>query len=293
MGSCNSAKIPKTLQSVTRREAYEEARQSLGPLYPGGELKAICDILFEDVFGISSKDLLADPDHTFYDVAGLRNCIGRLKGHEPVQHLAGFQYFLGLKIRVSPHVLIPRPETEELVEWVINSVRKERELAVADICTGSGCIALAMRAAFPDAAITATDISVDALDMARKSETDNFGSHAISFERHNILAQPWSYEIPHIVICNPPYIQHSESALMDENVVKYEPHKALFVDGDDPLLFYRKVIQTFSGYPGLRIFFELNPLTSDTLEIHCRNAGLHCTVRKDMQGKPRFALISF
>lgn len=278
---------------MTRREAYEQVKQALATLYPEDELRAISVVLFEDVFGISAKDFVADPGHTFYDAAGLYHCIERLKQYEPVQHLAGFQYFLGLKVRVNSHVLIPRPETEELAEWVINTVRKERELSIADICTGSGCIALAMRAAFPEASISATDISAEALALAQKSEIDNFRSHSINFEQHDILNEAWHYELPRIVICNPPYIQRSEGALMDENVLKYEPHKALFVDGDDPLLFYRKVIHLFEGRQGLRIFFELNPLTAEMLEIHCRNEGISFSVKNDMQGKARFALISF
>jgi release factor glutamine methyltransferase len=289
-GCCYSAKILKTLQFIlTIREAYLKSREILLPFYGHDESVSVSKRLFDDVFSITYNTLAARPDMVFHDEEKLNGYLHRLLTSEPLQHITGFEYFHGLRLRVGPDVLIPRPETAELADWVLSE--KKDVSRVADICTGSGCIALALRQGMPEARITATDISVAALEIARQNEQDNFSTASINFMRHNILTTPWQFEMPEVVVSNPPYIALSEASHMHRNVLDFEPHEALFVEGEDTLLFYRKIIDTFLPLYPVSIFFELNPLSAVELELYCREKKLGSEFRKDMQGKIRFAHI--
>jgi release factor glutamine methyltransferase len=163
---------------------------------------------------------------------------------------------------------------------------------IADICTGSGCIAIAMRQWFPHNPIIATDISESALATAKSSDKSNFNHNSIKFHQHDLLTQTWPFEIPHIVICNPPYINRTESDAMAPHVMLHEPHIALFVDHPDPLLFYKSLIQTFLTGAFPTIFFEMNPNYVEGLKSYCALHQLNCEINIDMQGKERFAIIS-
>ena len=275
---------------MTLEEAYRKSRQSLSPLYGDDEGRAMARRLLEDAFSISPSRLLINGADPFGETDRLEACLDRLLAHEPLQYITGFEWFRGLRIGVGPGVLIPRPETAELLDWVTLMRDDHKKQVLADICTGSGCIALALKKEFPGADIIATDISKTALKMAKENEEKNFSDKSIRFIEHDILLDKWISGMPDIVVCNPPYIAFSEASSMQANVLDYEPHLALFVNDEDTLVFYKKVIAAF--LPGTAcIFFELNPETAGMLSEYCRNLGLRMEQKADMQGKTRFAKI--
>jgi release factor glutamine methyltransferase len=276
---------------LTNQNAFNFLIEQLVPYYLLTEAKAMAEVVFEDVFGLSKSKILLVLNHEFRGDEKLNEIIERLIAHEPLQHIIGYTFFCGLKIDVNPHVLIPRPETEELVEWIIQDTQKEPKLVV-DICTGSGCIALALKNHFKNTHFVATDISDDALETARINETQVFNSSEITFIRHNCLEDKWPLEIPNIIVSNPPYIAPSESQSMDKNVLAFEPHLALFAPEEDVLVFYKSIIQIFKNTTMPIIYFELNPLSANDLTLYCENEGLSIQLKKDMVGKLRFAKVN-
>jgi release factor glutamine methyltransferase len=273
------------------KDAYTFSKSQLRAIYPADEADAIVDYLFEEAFGIDKKGRLLTSDKVFEHEETLRGYLNRLMSGEPVQHILHYAYFGGARIRVNQSVLIPRPETEELLEWAIGQT-KTNPAVIADICTGSGCIALYMRSKFPSTAIIGSDISTEALQTALLSEKDIFRSETVTWLQHDILKTEWTNQWPDIVICNPPYIGKEEAELMTQNVLNFEPHLALFVEDEDTLLFYKKVIEVFSQGKFPVVYFELNPLTAEDLQKYCIEGGYQMLTGKDMQGKIRFARIT-
>lgn len=275
---------------MTIQEAYIQTKDQLSKVYELEEAIAIATRLFELLYNIDKKRILLHPDAKFDELESLQNSTKRLLQMEPVQHVIGYEFFGDVKVFVNPHVLIPRPETEELLYWALEL--DGHRTRFADICTGSGCCALYLRKRLKHASVTATDISVEALTSARKSELFNFREAKIDFRQHDILKEEWTAEWPEVVVCNPPYIIVSEAEKMENNVLKFEPHIALFVYDNDPLLFYKKVIETFEGKELPVMYFELNPLTADDLKSYCESKHLNIILKEDMQGKIRFARIT-
>jgi release factor glutamine methyltransferase len=270
------------------QEAYFSAIQTIASVYEKEEAKAIVQRLFKDKYKIFSKDLLLQNDAVFEHEADLNHSLNLLLNQTPIQHIIGFEWFCGMPIKVNPNVLIPRPETEELVQWIISSETLSTE-SIADICTGSGCLALALKNHFKYTRVTATDISELALATAQENATQL--ALDIQLFKHDVLKDAWNEAIPQIVVSNPPYIKKEESLEMSKNVLLHEPHLALFVEDDDALLFYKKIILQFA-FKGSKIYFELNPLTAFELKNHCETLGLNCELKQDMQGKWRFARIN-
>ncbi len=275
---------------MTIQEAYIQTKDQLSKVYEVDEAVAIATRLFELLYNIDKKKILLHPDTVFTELESLKNSTNRLLMMEPIQHVVGYEFFGDLKVLVNPHVLIPRPETEELLYWAIE--QDGHRTRFADICTGSGCCALYLRNRLKHASITATDISVEALNSARKSELLNFNESKIDFRQHDILKEAWNAEWPEVVVCNPPYIIVSEAEKMENNVLNFEPHIALFVYDNDPLLFYKKVIETFENKVFPVVYFELNPLTANDLKHYCLSRQLTIILKEDMQGKIRFARIT-
>jgi len=276
---------------ITLREAYRNSKETLSLVYEQSEATAVLNYLFENLFGKSSKDIMLHGDVNFDRQLELEDVLFRLKNFEPIQYVLGFEYFLGLKILVNSDVLIPRPETEELVQWIVDDEKGPIHL-IADFCTGSGCLALAMRQNFPTSNIIATDISEKAISMGMQSEQLNFSSNLIQWVKHDLLNEEYSFEHPDVVVCNPPYIKIEEKDAMGLNVLDFEPHLALFVYDDDALLFYKRVVELFIDKVMPHIYFELNPITADDLAIWCKEKGLICQFKNDLSGKKRFARIS-
>ena len=280
---------------------YEELWQRLTPLYDAGEAKAIVRLVLDECYGLSWADVLGGKvsELSANDQTELEKIMLRLEKGEPVQYIIGVADFCGRQFHVEPGVLIPRPETEELCRMVI----EEREISqkgqsplceILDIGTGSGCIAITLALELPDAKVTAWDISDDALRIA-SANAKALGA-SVTFQHHDALDSSlithhsslpkWDF-----IVSNPPYICRKEADGMDKNVLGYEPHEALFVPDDDPLLFYRAIARyaTKALKPNGYLFFEINPLYADDLtqllgEMLCYNAE----ILNDQFGKPRF-----
>jgi release factor glutamine methyltransferase len=276
---------------ITLREAYRNSKETLSQVYEHSEATAVVNYLFENLFAKSSKDIMMHGDAILDHEVELEAVLLRLKKFEPIQHILGFEYFLGLKVLVNSDVLIPRPETEELVQWVLEEEKNQIQV-VLDFCTGSGCLALAMRKYFSNSMVIATDISEKAIEMGKKSEQLNFNSSMVQWVIHDLLNEDYDLTHPDVVVCNPPYIKIEEKEAMGLNVLDYEPNLALFVYNDDALLFYKRVVNLFIGKEMPHIYFELNPITADGLALWCLEKDLKCLFKNDLSGKKRFARIS-
>ena len=297
--------------------SYNELWRRLAQIYDAGEAKAIARMVYEERFGLTlpdifiGKDTQLSADHQ----AELEKIAERLLSHEPVQQVLGYATFCGRRYKVNSNVLTPRPETEELCQWVIEEVRDKRqevrdlskeddEFSVLDIGTGSGCIAITLAAAWPEAQVTAWDISEKALRTAQQNallhhvrvnfeKVDILTPHSSLLTPHSSLPTPHSSLLtPHLslLISNPPYICRREAEQMERNVLDYEPHEALFVPDNDPLLFYRAIADfgRQSLKPGGQLFFEINPLYVTELEDLLRSMSYHdIESRHDAYGKSR------
>lgn len=230
--------------------------------------------------------------------------INRLEKEEPIQYIIGHTEFYGLPFRVNPSVLIPRPETEELVEWVLKPPLTPRHLAgerqnipplgglrgasILDIGTGSGCIAVSLAKNLPDSEISALDISKEALQTAKQNAEIN--KVKITFLEKDILQAADLGRQYDVIVSNPPYIKDCEKQLMKNNVLKNEPHSALFVPDNDALLFYRKIAKLASTHlkPGGQLFFEINEAHgSDVANLLKQTGFQNVELKKDIFGKDR------
>lgn len=277
---------------MTLEEAYRYSINTLKDIHEKEEAARITELLFEDIFGISKLKRITNGQLPFNEQQHLDQLLLRLTKGEPYQHIVGYTRFCDKKILVSKSVLIPRPETEELFYWMKERRSKVKTQVIADICTGSGCLAIAARAHFQEAHILACDISYDALEKSIMSERFNFISNSIEWFQMNILNESWTRQWPDVVISNPPYILESESEQMSRVVLDYEPHIALFAKGKDPLIFYKRIIELFSGQEMPEIYFEMNPLTAVDLLKFCEERQLEMEIGVDMSGKERFARIN-
>ena len=257
-----------------------------------GEAKAVAMLLFEKLFGLSQTDVLMGKAEELEaaDVQRLDKCVDRICGGEPVQYVLGKADFMGMELDVTPAVLIPRPETEELVNEVVNALADRKSPRILDIGTGSGCIALAIKQLIPLAEVTAWDISPEALRVARNN-AEQLGLD-ICFEQRDILSTNLSVmsEVFDLIVSNPPYICRQESEEMERRVTDFEPHAALFVPDDDPLLFYRAITRFASVAlrAGGQLFFEINRRFGRPVCELMRQAGFEgVTLKTDQFDNPR------
>lgn len=238
-------------------------RKRLQSVYTEGEASAILFLVLEKRFGLSRTDVLVGrlDSLTSEDCDLLENIVCRLEQGEPVQYVLGEADFDGMTLGVGAGVLIPRPETEELVEWIAEDFKGAKHLRILDVGTGSGCIALALKRRFPDAEVRAWDISDEALRIA-SANAGRLGLDVV-FERRDALCT----EVPEadfatydVIVSNPPYICEKERADMDNNVLRHEPSTALFVPDSEPLLFYRSIseISLKMLRKGGSLYFEIN-----------------------------------
>ncbi len=244
----------------------------------------------EDFFSYDKHFWLQHPDSTFSisEESKLTEISDRLLKNEPYQYIAGFCYFYDLKINVQKGVLIPRPETEELVEWVLQTVNKNEQLIIEDWCTGSGCIALALKNNLPNAKISGLDISSEALEIARQNT--EYLHLSVDFQQKDALNCLSEFENINVIVSNPPYISETEKAQMKPNVLAFEPHEALFVYDEDILLFYDKIAQyalkslTSGGY----LFFEIHEEQGQNVVYLLEKIGFSdVQIRQDLQDKFR------
>ena len=259
------------------------------------EARALAFIILEDAFGLSRTDIYLGKDTSFSedDTIRLRNILYRLQQGEPVQYVIGTAQFRNLTFRVTPDTLIPRPETEELVEWVASLLPSAAPCSVLDVGTGSGCIAISLAKQFPRAQVTAWDISEGALAVARQNAQTN--GVTVDFRQKDVLkvvndaAMNAPTHIPLYIVSNPPYICERERAEMEAHVLDYEPASALFVPDTDPLLFYRALARLGQQLNAATIFVEINQAYGQETAALFRDAGYRdVTLRRDLYDRDRF-----
>ena len=279
---------------------YRELWQPLTSRYTEPEAKAVARYLLEVGYGLSMTDILSGGAERL-PADEMEENRRRLLNGEPVQYVIGKAEFGGRIFKVSPAVLVPRPETYELCQWVEEEERgkrrEERDYFVLDIGTGSGCIAITLALDMPYAKVEAWDISEKALNIARQNaESLNAQVHFRQVDALNEPTEDSSLFTLHpslnIIISNPPYICKQEATAMEAHVLDHEPHQALFVPDDDPLLFYRAIAQYGKSalVAGGWLYFEINPLYHEVLEKMLDEMGYFgIEMRKDQFGQWRFA----
>ena len=252
-------------------------------------------ILLEDLFGIDLKRQLMEPDLRIdeWQYHYLDEAVKRLLSGEPVQYVTGVARFGDLLIKVSPTVLIPRPETEEMVQKICTSLPKEKPMRIWDIGTGSGCIAIALAKQFANAKVIAFDVSEAALQVAKENAKNN--AVEVTFVQDDVLnPQSKFFNQPvDLVVSNPPYVCDSERAAMEANVLDWEPKTALFVPDDDPLRFYRQILCLAKNQlnPEGHVWFEINERMGDEMLLLCRKMDFdEVEIITDFAGKPRLCL---
>lgn len=265
-------------------------REILTPKYGAGETQAMIRLIFHYLKGWSATDMIINENRPIsaYVIQRVREIVGRLLKDEPIQYIVGNAYFYGMDFEVAPGVLIPRPETEELVELAISS-NKRPDLRILDACTGSGCIAIALARNIPFSKITAVDNSEKALQTAVKNSEKL--KTKVDFVSEDIFRYQPAAESFDIIISNPPYVDESEIKDMDANVVEYEPHEALFVPDSDPLKYYKRIaeIGQTALVDGGHLYFEINPRHAEEMVKLLKDDGYSdINVHLDIHGKKRF-----
>ncbi|WP_090605402.1 peptide chain release factor N(5)-glutamine methyltransferase [Parapedobacter koreensis] len=266
----------------------------LASLYDAEEIRQLFFLLLEDRLGWSKRDyLLRKQEHLDeQDIHWLIAALSSLKKAKPIQYILGHAWFMGMKLAVNESVLIPRPETEELVQLIVNQHQAaNKPLHIIDIGTGSGCIAIALKKALPQATVYALDISPEALRVARQNANDQ--SAAIAFINADILEWDFAFQETQafdIVVSNPPYITEAEQSGMHLNVLSHEPHLALFVETSAPLLFYEHIAAFALKHlrPKGDLYFEINRNYGQAVCDLLRKKGFqHIALHRDMQGADR------
>ncbi|MBC7384092.1 MAG: peptide chain release factor N(5)-glutamine methyltransferase [Bacteroidia bacterium] len=274
--------------------------QQLESLYPKEEALQIMYWVYEDVLLLKNTHLqYLDKEIGLAEESKLQEILHRLLSGEPLQYVLGYAYFRNKVYKVTKDVLIPRPETEELVEWICNELKLKfdgkTQLRILDIGTGSGCIALAIKDELRNAEVSGIDISQDAIQMAILN-ADQL-KLTINFKQTSVLEDSGKQWILSsnldVMVSNPPYIVEGDKKDMHINVINFEPHIALFVPDEDPLLFYRNIIHLFKEHTTARyLFFEISEFQEVALTALCKFNALSGIFKKDLQGKTRMLQIS-
>jgi release factor glutamine methyltransferase len=280
---------------MTLQEAGFYLLNQLRTVYETGEASAIADRVMESLTGADKTERMLYKNNPISpeEETRLLTYTQQLLTHEPLQYVLQEAWFFGLKFYVDRNVLIPRPETEELVDWVIANCRFPIDtLSILDIGTGSGCIPITLKRRLRKARVTAIDISEGALTVARKNAA-KLGAE-VNFLQVDILDPDASasLEPADIIISNPPYIPENNKASMDPNVLDFEPHTALFVPDNDALLFYKAIVKFAHTKlnPGGLLFFEIHEDLGQAVISLLESEGFTATLKKDMQGKDRMVM---
>ena len=285
---------------MTFNEARTVLTKELKNVYDSDELKNITDLVIEFVTSLPRMEQIKDKRNylTCEQLDSIDTITERLKKNEPVQYVLGEAWFAGMKFKVNKNVLIPRPETEELVDWIVKEAagHEPRAVSILDVGTGSGCIPIAIKKKLPQATVSAIDVCSEALFTATENaielnaDVDFLLLDFLDEEKWKELGQ---YDT---IISNPPYIRQSEISTMHQRVKEFEPHVALFVPDNDAMLFYKKL----SGFslkhlaPGGVLFLEINETLGEQVVDMFRAAAFrNIELRKDMQGKDRMVSARF
>lgn len=266
----------------------------LSSLFSENEINLMVKYLSIKRLGLSNADylssnsiLLSESDLLYFNFA-----LKRLLKNEPFQYILGDVEFYGLELNCDARALIPRPETEELVDWILESIDRKEPLNVMDLCSGSGCIALGLKSKLPNAEIIAAELSEDAIALIEENSIKT-KLNIIPIKMDVLNEDDYSkFKIENFDcwVSNPPYIPNKEKTLMEQNVLDFEPHLALFVDDNDPLMFYQSIAEQAKKYlkSGGLLFFEINESYSKEMEKMLTELGfLNIELRKDLQGKAR------
>ncbi|RZL36428.1 MAG: peptide chain release factor N(5)-glutamine methyltransferase [Pedobacter sp.] len=282
-------------------EIFEHFKIDLSNIYDTDEVQALFFITLDNLLGYNKTSFLfnKDKDLTLIQVESFELVLKDLKLQKPIQYILEEAYFYGLKFKVNESVLIPRPETEELVEWILETIKSSDILlnnSLLDIGTGSGCIAISLKKHLSTSNIHALDIAMDSVLLAKENATRN--NVEVSFIVDDILNPKTTFKDKKldVIVSNPPYIKEEERNEMNANVLEHEPHRALFVSNENPLIFYNAIadfaiINLVSN--GL-LFFEINEyLGKETVALLEVKGFTNIELRKDMQGKDRMIKASF
>jgi release factor glutamine methyltransferase len=272
------------------QNAINHIQSELQGLYPKTEIKSFCQLIIEKLTGFSRTEIIVNKNTHFSMEQRkiIENFIDKLKKQVPIQYILGETEFFGLTFNVNDSVLIPRPETEELVDLILNDNNHLANLQILDIGTGSGCIAISLKHEFPNSHVEAFDISEEALETAQSNANRN--KLEVHFEKVNMLNAPEFETKWDIIVSNPPYVLEMEKSEILPNVLEYEPHLALFVSDNDPLLFYRHIADfaqkqlTKNG----KLYFEINrEFGKDCVNLLVEMGFQDVELRKDISGNDR------
>ena len=279
------------------KELYRNFLVQLQKIYSLSEATAITDWVFEKMASLKRSDILKNPEKIISPAANelIQNTLQELLLHKPIQYVLGEAWFYRMKFKVNEHVLIPRPETEELVEQLIKDRKsKLTDPAILDIGTGSGCISIAIKKNLPASKLTAIDVSKDALALAKENATLH-NAHINFMELDFLEEKNWSaLGMFDIIISNPPYIPINEKAKLDKNVTDFEPHLALFVPTTSPLIFYEKIAAFGRDHllPNGKIYLETHEDHAKKTAALFHNIYQTVMIKKDMYGKERMIIIT-
>ncbi len=271
--------------------------KNISNVYDKTEADSIARIVLEDKFNCGFTDVLIGKDIDIKSFDVIKDIISRLNNNEPIQYILGEVRFCNIDMLIDKRALIPRPETEEMVIDIINTVNNKGEMRVLDICTGSGCIALALKKAFPQAHVFAVDISNDALDLAKANARKN--DIDIEFIKVDILSHDivdklgFVYHNFDIIVSNPPYVCVSEKANMHKRVLDYEPSEALFVKDEEPFIFYeaiKNIIDKLLAKEGY-CFVEINERLGSSVKNLFEDEYAHVKIKKDLNNKDRWVVV--
>ena len=272
---------------ATRRETLLKISDAITELYGEIEARQIAEMVVLECGGITRNQLLVEPNKEI-EIRDLDRIISELRAWRPVQYVIGRAEFDGLEFEVAEGVLIPRPETEELVEWIASEAAADAR--ILDVGTGSGCIAISLSRRVQNSRLWALDISLEALDIARRNGQKY--APKVEFLHGDALADFSTLvaEKLDVVVSNPPYIPQSDEPTMRRNVTDYEPETALFVEDSDPLIFYRSIARVARKMlkPGGKLYFEIYELYAAQMRAMLESEGyVDVVVREDFRGKER------
>ena len=280
---------------MTLQDFKEIFHSALSKLYPKTEIDSFFFLLIEQYLNLQRIDSILKADFKISkdQIKRLERATKRLQKEEPIQYILGNTCFYGLPFVVNKSVLIPRPETEELVEWILSSVseyqkEKKKTLTILEVGTGSGCISIALKKHVPNATVVAIEISKEALKIAQ--ENSRINQVEIQFILQDVLKPFTLSQQFDIIVSNPPYVREVEKKTIRSNVLHNEPHIALFVEDHKPLLFYDKISELSNNYgnTGGYLFFEINQyLGSETVSLLKNKGFKNIELKKDFQGNNR------
>jgi len=272
------------------REIFQNYSEKLKNIYPEQEAKSITFWLMEFYLGSTRKDILANRLLDNIASSGIEEALLKVLAGIPIQQVTGWAPFYGRDFKVNSDVLIPRNETEELVHLIINE-NKLPNPKILDIGTGSGCIPITLALEIPDAEVSSIDISPDALSVAK--ENASLFNTPVHFHQLDVLSEELPIHDLDILVSNPPYVRELEKAEMHQNVLKHEPHLALFVKDEDPLIFYREIARKAGSAlkKGGRMYFEINEAFGEEIKQLMINLGFYdVKIMQDLNGKMRMAV---